>query len=33
MDTALWALQWSGLTIALVGLARERWLRARRLGR
>jgi hypothetical protein len=33
MGTALWALQWSGVAIALVGLARERWLRARRLER
>jgi hypothetical protein len=33
MGTALWALQWSGLAIALVGLSREQWLRAKRLGR
>jgi hypothetical protein len=33
MGTALWALQFSGVSIALVGLARERWLRARRLQR
>jgi hypothetical protein len=30
METALWTLQWSGLAIALVGISRERWLRARR---
>jgi hypothetical protein len=33
LSTALWALQWSGVTIALLGLGRERWLRLRRLGR
>jgi hypothetical protein len=33
MGTALWALQWSGVAIALVGMGRDRWLRARRLGR
>jgi hypothetical protein len=30
MDTFLWVLQFSGVGIALVGLGRERWLRARR---
>ena len=29
MDTFLWALEFSGLGIALVGLGRERWLRGR----
>ena len=33
MTTALWVLQFSGLGIALVGMGRDRWLRARRLGR
>jgi hypothetical protein len=33
MSTFLWALQFSGVGIALVGLGRERWLRSRRLGR
>jgi hypothetical protein len=33
MTTFLWALQFSGVGIALVGLGRERWLRSRRLGR
>jgi hypothetical protein len=26
----LWTLEWSGVAIALVGLAREGWLAARR---
>lgn len=30
MDTFLWVLQFSGVGIALVGMGRERWLRARR---
>jgi hypothetical protein len=30
MVTFLWALQWGGLTIAVVGLGRERWLAGRR---
>jgi hypothetical protein len=30
MAVFLWTLEWSGLTIALVGMARERWLAARR---
>jgi hypothetical protein len=30
MATFLWTLQWSGFTIALVGLGRERWLASRR---
>jgi hypothetical protein len=30
VDTFLWVLQFSGVAIALVGLGRERWLRARR---
>ncbi|CAK6687732.1 hypothetical protein IFHNHDMJ_00261 [Synechococcus sp. CBW1107] len=30
MDSFLWALQFGGLTIALVGLRRERWLAGRR---
>lgn len=33
MGTALWTLEWSGVAIALLGLGRERWLRARRIGR
>jgi hypothetical protein len=30
MGTFLWTLEWGGFTIALVGLARERWLAQRR---
>lgn len=30
MGVFLWTLQFSGLTIALVGMGRERWLAARR---
>jgi hypothetical protein len=30
MATFLWTLEWSGLTIALVGLLRERCLAGRR---
>jgi hypothetical protein len=30
MATFLWTLEWGGLTITLVGLARERWLAHRR---
>ena len=30
MATFLWTLELGGVTIALVGLARERWLRQRR---
>jgi hypothetical protein len=30
MATFLWSLEWGGLTIALLGLGRERWLRQRR---
>lgn len=30
MSTFLWTLQWGGVTIALLGLGRERWLRQRR---
>jgi hypothetical protein len=30
MATFLWALEWGGLTIAAVGLAREHWLAQRR---
>jgi hypothetical protein len=30
MAVFLWTLEWSGLTIALVGMGRERWLAARR---
>jgi hypothetical protein len=30
MVTFLWALQWGGLTIAMVGLGREHWLARRR---
>ena len=33
MATFLWALQWGGLGIALVGLGRERWLTGRRASR
>jgi hypothetical protein len=33
MDTALWVLQLSGLSIALLGMGRDRWLRLRRLSR
>jgi hypothetical protein len=33
MSTFLWALQCSGVAIALVGMGRDRWLRLRRLGR
>jgi hypothetical protein len=29
MATFLWALEWGGCSIALLGLARERWLRQR----
>jgi len=25
-----WSLEWSGVAIAVVGVARERWLRGRR---
>jgi hypothetical protein len=27
--TFLWSLEWGGLTIALLGLGRERWLAGR----
>jgi hypothetical protein len=27
--TFLWSLEWGGLTIAVVGLSRERWLASR----
>jgi hypothetical protein len=30
MATFLWTLEWGGVTIALVGLGRERWLAGRR---
>ena len=30
MGVFLWTLQFGGLTIALVGMSRERWLAARR---
>jgi hypothetical protein len=30
MATFLWTLEWGGLTIALVGMGRERWLARRR---
>jgi len=30
MATFLWTLEFGGLTIALVGMGRERWLAARR---
>jgi hypothetical protein len=30
MATFLWTLEWGGLTIALVGISRERWLAGRR---
>jgi hypothetical protein len=30
MATFLWSLEWGGVTIALLGLGRERWLRQRR---
>lgn len=30
LATFLWSLEWGGLTIALVGIGRERWLAARR---
>jgi len=30
MGIFLWTLEWSGLTIALLGLSRERWLADRR---
>ena len=33
MATVLWVWQLSGVSIALLGLGRERWLRSRRLGR
>ena len=33
MATVLWVWQLSGVSIALLGLVRERWLRARRLAR
>ncbi|WP_255106310.1 MULTISPECIES: hypothetical protein [unclassified Synechococcus] len=32
MDLFLWVLQGGGLSIALLGLGRERWMRAHRLG-
>jgi hypothetical protein len=32
MATFLWTLEWGGLTIALVGISRERWLAGRRRG-
>jgi len=32
MATFLWTLEWGGLTIALVGISRERWLADRRRG-
>jgi hypothetical protein len=28
MGVFLWSLEWGGVCIALVGLARERWLRS-----
>ncbi len=31
MDLFLWVLQAGGLSIAVVGMGRERWLRMRRL--
>lgn len=30
MATFLWALEFGGLSIALLGMARERWLASRR---
>jgi hypothetical protein len=33
MATFLWVLQFSGVGIAVLGMGRDRWLRARRLGR
>lgn len=30
MATFLWTLEWGGLTIALLGMGRERWLTHRR---
>ena len=30
MATFLWTLEWGGVTIALLGLGRERWLAGRR---
>ncbi len=30
MATFLWTLEWGGLTIALLGMGRERWLARRR---
>jgi hypothetical protein len=30
MAVFLWTLEWGGLTIALVGMGRERWLAGRR---
>jgi hypothetical protein len=30
MATFLWALEWGGLTITLLGMGRERWLAHRR---
>ena len=30
MGIFLWTLEWSGLTITLLGLGRERWLANRR---
>ncbi len=32
MATFLWTLEWGGLTIALVGISRERWLAGHRRG-
>ncbi|WP_255380931.1 hypothetical protein [Synechococcus sp. 1G10] len=32
MDLFLWVLQGGGVSIALLGLGRERWMRAHRLG-
>ena len=33
MATFLWTLQCGGVAITLLGMGRDRWLRARRLGR
>jgi hypothetical protein len=33
MATVLWVWQLSGVSIALLGMGRERWLRSRRLAR
>lgn len=33
MTAFFWSLEWGGLTITLLGLGRERWLRRRHIRR